>query len=155
MCSSRKRLHAGTHKSCTTTNIKVPNNTDMLVLMVCGLHQAEVTASLISFDCPLIRLSLLAFEFLPGPKRPMCNIHRDRMATRWASYVPTFLQRAKCVDLLKDEGRREAVRPGEVKTLASRTGDIRKPGLTNGLETRVCDAYISWDLYNCNMFSYH
>lgn len=85
----------------------------------------------------------------------MCNIHRDRMVTRWASYVPTFLQRANCVDLLKDEERREAVRPGEVKTLASRTGDIRKPGLTNGLETRVCDAYISWDLYNCNMFSYH
>lgn len=81
----------------------------------------------------------------------MCNIHRDRMVTRWASYVPTFLQRANCVDLLKDEERREAVRPGEVKTLASRTGDIRKPGL----ETRVCDAYISWDLYNCNMFSYH
>lgn len=76
-------------------------------LMVCGLHKAEFTASLISFDCTLMQFSLLALNFLPGPKRPMCNIHRDRMVTRWASYVPTFPQRAKCVDLLEDEEKQK------------------------------------------------
>lgn len=32
-------------------------------LMVCGLHQAEFTASLISIDSPLIQFSLLALNF--------------------------------------------------------------------------------------------